>query len=105
MYHFLSHPLAKASHVARLNTNGVRKGTPPTGRNSSSCDNKQRYMILLQGGEQTIGNNSKITIISDGICTTKEKYTVICKSHQVKLCSSVHKVPKIKLCGQVRHHH
>lgn len=78
IYHFLSHPLAKANHVAWLDINGVRKCTPPIGRNCRSCDNRQRYMILLQGEDQTIGNNSKIRVISDLTCT-QEKYTVLCK--------------------------
>lgn len=74
LHHFLSHPLAKASHMARPDINGVRKCTPPIGRNGRSGDTRQGYMILLPGEERTVGNNSKIKLISDVICTTKEEY-------------------------------
>lgn len=73
IYHFLSHLLAKASHMAWLDISGVRKCTPPIGRNCRSCDNRQSYMILLQREEQTIGNNSKIRIISDMTCTQRRE--------------------------------
>ena len=47
-------------------------------------------------------NNSKIKIISDVICTAKEKYAVLCKWHQMKIYSPGHKVLKIQLVGQTR---
>lgn len=73
IYHFFSHPLAKTSHMAWLDINGVRKCTPPRGRNCRSCDNRQWYMILLQGEKKTMGNNSKIRIISDVTCIQRRE--------------------------------
>lgn len=73
IYHFLSYPLTKASHMAWLDINGVRKCTHPIGRNCRSCDNRQSYMILLQREEKTIGNDSKIRIISNMTCTQRRE--------------------------------